>query len=89
MRVKIILLALVFVFLVLAGSGAAHAEIEYWHGPGWYMICEDLAFNAGIMAGPYTGEAECKAVLWGDDDVCMYYCEYVDAENLQYYEHYY
>lgn len=90
MRVTMKLWVLAFAFLVLAGPGSVYAEdaYEHWVGPGWYGTC-DWGLDEDIAAGPFADEAACNADKPADDENCYYYCVYVDAGNLEDFEHYY
>jgi hypothetical protein len=68
-----------FAFLVLAlAAGAAMAEPK-WNGAGWYQI-EDIDIDGWIYAGPFGSKEACDAALPADDDMAVYYCEYLETK---------
>ncbi|MDE2133767.1 MAG: hypothetical protein KGJ49_04135 [Alphaproteobacteria bacterium] len=62
MRVRLWALSAGF---VLAGMTVPVSASDYveWSGPGWYIIDSVAVVTYSFIGGPYSSEAECKAVL--------------------------
>lgn len=62
--------------IVAAPPLAAAAAEVHWTSPGWYQV-EDVEVDGWIYAGPFSTEADCKSSIPADDDVSVFYCEYL------------